>query len=390
MYSIHNIVKDEAPSQLAEKQPVDMMCMFDDIPYLDCPPKCDQYDDEHEVEIEVECSKKSAACHWQEEDYLQFRYDNQPLHNSHDSDEEETENFRVREKSLPLCFPSFKFLRRNCKQVVNGREGECSDQLGEDASANVEVVLNPELQPFTYFDFQIPNEILKPEANYELIQNNYVPLCFNSFQILKETLGQVLKDKYIKGQEISFESMQQSCQSFQDPIVDQLDGLCGQNHSPSSSYGIKRRYDMDMIGHSATGVCSAEASFQNSSGNLQPYQEMHEDENNIDTVPKHVTYLAESKNQGTCHFYLDPIATYMENFFTIEPQSISSITLVLPNSRGLYCKDQSCFQQRPLHFAVLNLWAKGHTSLFTVLTSSQTILWSQQLLDWLHWHFCII
>jgi hypothetical protein len=35
MYSIHNTVKDEAPSQLAEEQPADMMCMFDDIPYLD-------------------------------------------------------------------------------------------------------------------------------------------------------------------------------------------------------------------------------------------------------------------------------------------------------------------------------------------------------------------
>jgi hypothetical protein len=136
---------------------------------------------------------------------------------------------------------------------------------------------------------------------------------------LKETLGQVLKDKYIKGQEISFESMQQSCQSFQDPITDRLDGLCGQNHSPSSSYGIKRCYDMDMIGQSATGVCSIEVTLQIPSEKLQPCQEMHEDENNIGTVPEHVAYLAESKNQGTCHFYLDPIATYMDNFFTVEP-----------------------------------------------------------------------
>jgi hypothetical protein len=162
-------------------------------------------------------------------------------------------------------FLFFSIFERNCKQVVNSREGEFSDQLGEDVSVDVEVVLNPELQHFTYFDFQIPNESLKPETNYELIQNNSVPLCFNSFQFLKKNLEYMLKDKYIKGQEISFESMQQSCQSFQDPIVDRLDGLCGQNHSPSSSYGIKRCYDMDMIGQSATGVCLAEASFQNPS-----------------------------------------------------------------------------------------------------------------------------
>jgi hypothetical protein len=72
-------------------------------------------------------------------------------------------------------------LRENCKQVVTSREGECSDQLGEDAITNMEVVLNPKLQPSTYFDFQIPDERLKPEINYELIQNNSVPLCFNLF-----------------------------------------------------------------------------------------------------------------------------------------------------------------------------------------------------------------
>ena len=140
-----------------------------------------------------------------------------------------------------------------------------------------------------------------------------------------------------------------------------------------------------MLGQSATGVCSAEVTLQSPSEQLQPCQEMHEDENNIDTVPE-----LPSKNQGTCHFYFDPVATYMENFFTVEPQSISDITFVLQDCRGLCCKDQSCLQQRPLHFAVLNLWAKGHAALFTDLTSSQTVLWSQQLLDWLHWHFCII
>jgi hypothetical protein len=31
MYSIHNVVKDEVPTQLVEEPLVDMMCMFDDI-----------------------------------------------------------------------------------------------------------------------------------------------------------------------------------------------------------------------------------------------------------------------------------------------------------------------------------------------------------------------
>jgi hypothetical protein len=156
----------------------------------------------------VECSEQSTTCHCQEGDHLQFRCDNQPIHNSHDSDEEETENHRVSEDTLPLCFSSFQFLRRNYRRVGIGKEGGCYDQPREDASADVEAFLNPKLQHFTYSDFQIPNESLKPETNCELIQNNFVPLCFNSFQMLKETLGQEFMDKYIKGQEISFESMQ--------------------------------------------------------------------------------------------------------------------------------------------------------------------------------------
>jgi hypothetical protein len=122
IYSIHGTVKDEAPSQLAEEQPADMMCMFDDIPYLDCPPKWDQYDDDHEAETEVDCLEKPTACHWQEEDHLPFRCDNQPLHNSHDSDEECAENVKVSESTLPICFSSFQFMKRNSRPVVNSED----------------------------------------------------------------------------------------------------------------------------------------------------------------------------------------------------------------------------------------------------------------------------
>jgi hypothetical protein len=74
---------------------------------------------------------------------------------------------------------------------------------------------------------------------------------------------------------------------------------------------------------------------------LQPYQKLHEDANSIDTVPDHVVDLDKFKNQGTGQFYLDPIVTYMEKFFTAEPQSISGITFVLQDCRGLCCKDHT-------------------------------------------------
>ena len=133
------------------------------------------------------------------------------MHNSHDSDEEETENLRVSEITLPICFSSSQFLKRNSRPVVNSEDKNSSDQSIDDTIKDMETVLNPESPPMTYIDFQISNERLKPEANSELIQNNSGPLCFNSFKILKETLGHVLKDKYIKGQEVSFESVQWSC-----------------------------------------------------------------------------------------------------------------------------------------------------------------------------------
>ena len=88
--------------------------------------------------------------------------------------------------------------QKNSRPVVNSEDINVSDQSIDDTIKDMEAVLNPESQPMAYIDFQISNEILKPKANSELIQNNSGPLCFNSFQILKETLEQVLKDKYIK------------------------------------------------------------------------------------------------------------------------------------------------------------------------------------------------
>jgi hypothetical protein len=211
MYSIHNTVKDEAPSQLVEEQTADMMYMFDDIPYLDCPPKWDQYDDDQEVEIEVDFLEEPAACHWQGEDHLLFRYDNLPIHNSHDNDKECAENVKVSEDTLPLCCSSCQFMKRKSRSVVSSEDKNSSDQSIDDTIKDMEVVLNPVSQPLKYIDFQILDESLKPEASSELIQNDYVPLCFNSFQILKETLRQELKDEYKNKQEILFESMQQSC-----------------------------------------------------------------------------------------------------------------------------------------------------------------------------------
>jgi hypothetical protein len=236
------------------------------------------------------------------------------------------------------------------------------------------------LQPLTYFDFQIPDESLKPETNYELIQNNSVPLCFNSFRFLKMNLEYMLEDKHTEKKEVLVEPMQQSFQFLQDPISDVLDYLCCQSHFPSCSYGMKICYDIDMIRQSTPLSFSAEVSLQSPSENLQPYQEIFEDLDSIDTVLDHVVDLAEFKNQGTSQFYLDPIATYMEKFCTTEPQPISGITFGLHDCKGLGCKDQDGKQfMMPMQVLFLIL-----------IENIERVEIVEQFLDWLHWHYCII
>jgi hypothetical protein len=87
------------------------------------------------------------------------------VHNNYDNNEENAENLRVSERSMPLCFSSFQILRENYKQVVDSKDEECSDHSVEDVIDDMEVVLDPELQPLSYIDFQIPDESLEPRQN---------------------------------------------------------------------------------------------------------------------------------------------------------------------------------------------------------------------------------
>jgi hypothetical protein len=160
--------------------------MFDGISFMDDLPKYDKYDEDY---TKVNSSKPSAGYFWEEEDQLQLKYDNHPVHIDYENNEENEENLRVREKYLPLCFSSFKFLRENYTQTVNSRNGESSNESIEDVIDDMEVVLAPKLQPLNIIDFQTEDE---------LMQHNCVPLSFNSFHFLKMTLEHVLNDKHLE------------------------------------------------------------------------------------------------------------------------------------------------------------------------------------------------
>ena len=79
--------------------------------------------------------------------------------------------------------------------------------------------------------------------------------------------------------------MQQTSQFLQDPIVDVLDNLCRQSHVSFSSYGLKSDYDIDMIEQSLSWSGSTGVSFQSSSENLHSNQNLHNNIDNIYTLP---------------------------------------------------------------------------------------------------------
>jgi len=126
----------------------------------------------------------------------------------------------------------------------------------------MEAILDIELQPLSYIDFQIPDESLESETEYELMHYNSIPLTFNSFKFLKKKFNHVMEDKHTKYQEFVLEPIKQSSQSMQDSIVDVLDDLCCQILFSFSSYDIKRIYDQDMIRKSVAWSISTRVSFQ--------------------------------------------------------------------------------------------------------------------------------
>jgi hypothetical protein len=202
MYSIHNMVKVEAQNQLVEEQLTNLMYRFDGIPYINNSPKYD----EDIVEIDANYSKKSISHGWEEELQLYLKDENQQLHINHDSKEDSEESFQVNAKSLPLYFASF--MRKHYKQIVNIRNGELSYQSDEEIMDDKEHVLDPDLHPLIHLEFQILDASSESVTCDELIHFDSIPLCSNSFQILKGNFDHILNDEYRKDYKVSLELMQ--------------------------------------------------------------------------------------------------------------------------------------------------------------------------------------
>jgi hypothetical protein len=89
-------------------------------------------------------------------------------------------------------------LKEISEQVVNIKEGKFSDEIVKDVSVGKEAISYLGLQSPSFYDFQSSGENSDPEAEFEMMECNSIPLDYNSFQILKETFEQMLKDKHIE------------------------------------------------------------------------------------------------------------------------------------------------------------------------------------------------
>jgi hypothetical protein len=325
MYSIHNIVKDEIPTQLVEEPLADMMCMFDDISFMVDLPTHDQYDED---DIKMKFPEKLATYCWEEEDHLQSQQDSLSVHSKYDSNDQSAENIRVSGNTLPLCFSSFEFLKGNSRQVVNSEDKKLSNQSVEDAISDIEVVADSEVHPLSLCAGQNLDENTKPGTGNELIHFDSPHLCFSSFQTLKGNVGQILVEDHSVSHEMPTKQIPQSSKIFYDPIANMLDRLCFQSQFSFTPNDFKKIYDMDTIRQSATGVCSTEASFQNPSEKLQPCQEVHEDANSITMTSNHEVELVKFEYPIIGEVYLDPMDIYMEKLFIREPQCIPSISII--------------------------------------------------------------
>jgi hypothetical protein len=117
-------------------------------------------------------------------------------------------------------------LKEFSEQVVNIKEDKSYDEIVKYVSLKEEVISDPGLQSPSFPDFQSSGENAEPKAEFETLECNSVPLVFDLVKILKETLEKMLKDKHIEIHNLSCESMKQSCQPFQDPIIAILDDMC--------------------------------------------------------------------------------------------------------------------------------------------------------------------
>lgn len=123
----------------------------------------------------------------------------------------------IQEDSLPLCFESFQFLRGKLhskysnERLVGNRkslsfnvedetDGEIFEQVVNKKSSPEridEVILDtePDLQPLNTIQGQITDEGEVAEIHDLMMQEDFVPLCYEAFELIRKNFRNISKEK---------------------------------------------------------------------------------------------------------------------------------------------------------------------------------------------------
>jgi hypothetical protein len=248
---------------------------------------------------------------------------------------------------LPLCFASFKLLKKNVYNVSNQKSSR--------------------------------HDVEYEESN-GLANENYLPLCFSSFELLKvnhEITEEAVKSDCIHSDIVLHEKIviseedQQPSHTFNDPVVDYMEGYFSSDLQPVINYQLGNKYDgqstsvldMDCLppGVSFQPALSSDSEdcyFQQSQQIFQPLcgnqqVELHENKDAVEGV-KH----------DCCFMYVfeDPFAVLLEAI----------------NSPNVFNFLRFEFIDKFLNdLSVNRLWSK-HVQRKKIV---------DKVLAWLHWHF---
>lgn len=200
--------KDYFVDHIGEERPVDMTCMLDDVFYTDVFPQFDQYDDDYYApQTEANLADKSAASLRDEEVRLQqLEYSDQPRHISYGNDEESATNFEVSEGSLPLCFDSCQFTRDNFHAIRHQLSTNLDLDPLEGDENFVPDFFYSKFQPPNAINSQVVHEDIEVGLYDQMIQEDSLPLCFESFQFLRGKLRSKSSNEKLVGnqQSLSF------------------------------------------------------------------------------------------------------------------------------------------------------------------------------------------
>jgi len=188
--------EDRAVEPYVERQSVDIMCMFDDITSFDDLPKYDQYDDNYVLQIQTNFTEKSEAnLRNKEVQVQQPENSDQLVHFNYENEEESTNFFEISEGTLPFCFSLFQFIRDNYHAIRNQMSTSLDINCLEGNKIFVQDFSYLDLQHQNAIECQVAEEELEAGTYDQMIQDDSLPLCFQSFQFLKEKWYKIFNEK---------------------------------------------------------------------------------------------------------------------------------------------------------------------------------------------------